>query len=136
MMDLQNKIIDVKASDNKQGSASRGRKVFRGSLIITALFAMLVAIGLAVSHSYTDIETINQFMSDSKPWLGYWRLLLFLTLFGGWNRWSAMYASWASMSPEQLERMISLRWRMAAWTLVMEAVFAQHVLSDFVSNVL
>lgn len=128
--------IKAKALDNETAGVSRGKKVFRWSLIVTGILAALIAIGLAVSVSYSNIETIDRFMLDSKPWLGYWRLLLFAAVFGGWNRWSAMYAVWVSMSAEQLDLMIGYRWRMAAWVLVMEAVFSQHVLIDFVNNLL
>ncbi len=128
--------IQAETSDDETASVSRGKKVFRWSLIVTGILAALIAVGLAVSVSYSNIETIDRFMLDLKPWLGYWRLLLFAAVFGGWNRWSAMYALWASMSAEQLDLMIGCRWRMAAWVLVMEAVFSQHVLIDFVNNLL
>lgn len=117
-------------------SESQGKKIYRWLLWLTIILSILVVISLAVSLAYSNVETIDQFVLDLKPWLAYWRLLVFLTVFGGWGLWAKMYARWTSMSENQLEQMMNIRWRMAIWVLVMEAVFSQHVLSDFVNTIL
>ncbi len=137
MVRHQNRGIDNQQIDdetNEKQSSQRGAKVFKTLVVMTCLFALIIIIGLAVSLSYSNVEAIDQFMLLSRPWLGVWRLLLFLIVFGFWSKWSVLYAGWVSMNTKQLELMLAVRWRMALWGLVMEAVFSQKTVSHFVNH--
>ena len=114
----------------------KGKQVFRWSLIMTTVFSLVIFIGLSISHYLYSTETINQFLDGIKPWLAAWRFFLFIVLIGGWRQWTAVYAKWAGLSGDQLDRMLGYRWRMALWLLVMEAVFSQGILTEFVNSVI
>jgi len=130
----QNRVIDSLQTENVKQDSQRGTKVFKTLVMMACVLTLIIIIGLAVSLSYSNVEAIDQFMLQSRPWLGGWRLLVFLIIFGFWPKWSVLYAGWASMNTEQLELMLAYRWRMALWVLVMEAVFSQKILSHFVNQ--
>lgn len=127
---------DGKASDQDRLAIRRGRQVFTGSLWVTAIFALAIAVGLMVAGFYYPIETIQQAIASAKGPLAVWRIGLFVAIIGGWPRWSVLYAAWAGLSGEQLGLMLSYRWRMALWLLVMEAVLSHRVLGHFIDNLL
>ena len=130
----QNRVIDSLQTENVKQDSQRGTKVFKTLVMMACVLTLIIIIGLAVSLSYSNVEAIDQFMLQSRPWLGGWRLLVFLIIFGFWPKWSVLYAGWASMNTEQLELMLAYRWRMALWVLVMESVFSQKILSHFVNQ--
>ena len=134
MIGHQNRVSDSLRTENVKQDSQRGTKVFKTLVMMACVLALIIIIGLAVSLSYSNVGTIDKFMLQSRPWLGVWRLLLFLIVFGFWPKWSVLYAGWASMNTEQLELMLAYRWRMALWVLVMEAVFSQKILSHFVNQ--
>lgn len=123
-----------KASEQDRLAIQRGRKVFAGSLWITAIFSFAIAVGLIVASFYYPIETIKRAVESAEWPLAVWRIGLFLVIIIGWPRWSAIYAAWAGLSCEQLALMLSYRWRMALWLLIMEAVLSQGVLGQFIDN--
>jgi len=116
-------------------SQQQGVKVFTVSLKLTMVLAVLIIIGLIISYAYTNLESVDKFITTAKPWLFFWRMLLFLALIAGWPQWSTLYAQWAGMNKAQLDRMLEYRWRMAIWLLVMEVILSQGILTEFVNNV-
>lgn len=129
----QNRVIDSLQTENEKQSSQRGTKILKTLVLMTCVFVLII-IGLIVSVTYSNVEAIDQFMLQSRPWLGVWRLLVFLIIFGFWPKWSVLYAGWASMNTEQLALMLAYRWRMALWVLVMEGVFSQNILTHFVNQ--
>ncbi len=112
----------------------QGSKVFIRSLKLTMILAVLIMIGLVIGYAYINLESVDKFITTAKPWLLFWRMLLFLTIIAGWPQWSTMYTQWAGMNKAQLDRMLECRWRIALWLLVMEAVLSQGILSEFVNG--
>jgi len=117
-----------------KASQQHGTKVFIVSLKLTVTLAVLIIIGLVISLAYSNLASVDKFITTTKPWLLFWRILLFLALIAGWSQWSSLYAEWAGMNKAQLDRMLEYRWRIALWLLVMEAVLSQGVLSEFVNG--
>jgi len=112
----------------------QGSKVFIRSLKLTMTLAILIMIGLVIGYAYTNLESVDKFITTTKPWLLFWRMLLFLALIAGWSQWSVMYAKWATLTEAQLIRMLECRWRIALWLLIMEVVLSQGILSEFVNG--
>jgi hypothetical protein len=123
-----------KTSEQDQLAIQRGRQVFAGSLWVTAVLSLAIAIGLMVASFYYPIETIKRAVESAEWPLAVWRIGLFLVMIGGWTRWSVIYAAWAGLSCEQLALMLNYRWRMALWLLVMEAVLSHGVVVQFIDN--
>lgn len=119
-----------------ESAMEKGRLVFRWSLIVTAGFALLVMLGLILANQLYGIEAIERFTDHAKPWLTLWRAALFIALIGGWRYWSLLYAAWSGMSDHQFQRLLRYRWRIALWLLVMEAVFSQGVLFEFINHLM
>jgi len=119
-----------------KASQQQGSKVFIRSLKLTMTLAVLIMIGLVISYAYTNLESVDKFITTTKPWLLFWRMLLFLALIAGWPQWSSMYVQWAGMNKAQLDSMLEYRWRIALWLLIMEVVLSQGVLSEFVNNLI
>ncbi|WP_404360466.1 hypothetical protein [Methylotuvimicrobium sp. KM1] len=121
-------------SEKGQWARNRGRQVFTGSLWLTAVLSLAIAIGLMVASHYYPIETIKRAVESAEWPLAVWRIGLFWMIIIGWPRWSVIYAAWAGLSGEQLALMLSYRWRMALWLLVMEAVLLHGVVAQFIDN--
>jgi len=119
-----------------KASQQQGTKVFIASLKLTVALAVLIIIGLVISLAYSNLASVDKFITTTKPWLLFWRMLLFLELIAGWPQWSTMYAQWVGMNKVQLDSMLEYRWRIALWLLVMEAVLSQGVLSEFVNKLI
>jgi len=119
-----------------KASQQQGAKVFKVSLKLTMALAVLIIAGLMISYAYTNLESVDKFITTTKPWLLFWRMLVFLALIAGWPQWSSMYAQWAEMNKAQLNRMLKYRWRIALWLLIMEAVLSQGILSEFVNKLI
>jgi len=115
-------------------ASQQGTKVFIALLKLMMTLAVLIIIGLVISLAYSNLASVDKFITTTKPWLLFWRMLLFLALIAGWPQWSVMYAKWATLTEAQLIRMLEYRWRIALWLLVMEAVLSQGVLSEFVNS--
>ncbi|MBE0436701.1 MAG: hypothetical protein IBX56_12945 [Methylomicrobium sp.] len=122
--------------DQMAWARKRGRQVFTGSLWITVMLSLAIAAGLIAASHYYPIETIKRAVESAEWPLAVWRIGLFLVIIIGWPRWSAIYATWAGLNSEQLALMLSYRWRMALWLLVMEAILSHGVLGQFIENIL
>ncbi|WP_431065672.1 hypothetical protein [Methylotuvimicrobium sp.] len=120
--------------DQLAWARKRGRHVFTGSLWVTAVLSLAIAIGLMVASFYYPIETIKRAVESAEWPLAVWRIGLFLVIIIGWPRWSAIYAAWTGLNSEQLALMLSYRWRMALWLLIMEAVLSHGVVVQFIDN--
>lgn len=123
-----------KPYEQDQLARKRGRQAFTGSLWVTAILSLAIAIGLMVASHYYPIDTIKRAVESAEWPLAVWRIGLFLAIIGGWPRWSVLYAAWAGLSAEQWALMLSYRWRMALWLLVMEAVLSHGVVVQFIDN--
>lgn len=120
---------------SNQSGQRKGVKVFRWLLIIFAVLVLMIA-AFSFAVSYGNPGAVTQWLESSKFTLTLWRLLLFLILIGGWRYWSELYAYWTSLSDEQFEKMLDYRWRVAAWLLIMEMIFSQHILSELFVSIL
>ena len=119
-----------------KASQQQGSKIFIVSLKLTMTLAVFIIIGLVIIYAYSNLASVDKFITTAKPWLLFWRMLLFLALIAGWPQCSSMYAQWAGMNKAQLDRMLEYRWRIALWLLVMEVVLSQGVLSEFVNKLI
>lgn len=138
--DTANSKRDYQAEPFETSSASakfsreKGASVYRWLFISGSLLVLGILIALIVTVSINKVEVITQWQVVTSPWLTIWRLFLFLALIGGWRYWSELYTQWANLNESQLFQMLSYRWRIALWLLIMEAIFSQHLLTElFVS---
>ena len=134
--DKANSNSDYQAEPFKTSSASekysrkKGASVYRWLFISCSLLALGILIALIVSVSINNTGVIERWQNLTSPWLSIWRLFLFLVLIGGWRYWSEFYTQWANLNESQLSQMLSYRWRIALWLLIMEAIFSQHLLTE------
>lgn len=134
--DTANSKNDYQAEPFKTSSASakfsreKGASAYRWLFISGSLLALGILIALIVAVSINKVEVITQWQNLASPWLSIWRLFLFLALIGGWRYWSELYTQWANLDENQLSQMLSYRWRIALWLLIMEAIFSQHLLTE------
>ncbi len=135
-LDSTHAHTDKQNATDEVFSQQQGVKVFLGLLKLTLALAVLIMIGLVISYAYSNLESVERLITTTKPWLFFWRMLVFLLLIAGWQKWSVMYAQWAGMNKTQLDRMLAYRWRIAIWLLVMEVVLSQGILSEFVNNLI
>ena len=118
------------SSASAEFSREKGAGAYRWLFISCSLLALGILITLLIVVSINNVEVIPQWQNLTSPWLLIWRLFLFLALIGGWRYWSELYTQWANLDESQLSQMLSYRWRIALWLLIMEAIFSQHLLTE------
>ncbi len=134
--DKANSSSDYQAEPFKTSSVAaefsrkKGVRAYQWLFISGSLLALGILIALVIAISINNVEVISQWQQITSPWLSIWRLFLFLILMGGWRYWSELYAQWANLDESQLSQMLSYRWRIALWLLIMEAIFSQHLLTE------
>ncbi len=134
--DKANSNSDYQAEPFKTSLASaefsreKGASAYRWLFISSSLLALGILITLVIAISINNVEVISQWQQITSPWLSIWRLFVFIALIGGWRYWSELYTQWAKLNESQLSQMLSYRWRIALWLLIMEAIFSQHLLTE------
>ena len=115
---------------------TKGEQAFRYLMWGTTICAMLITV-LVVSVTYFyGFESWLSWRKSAQPYLGWWRLFLFVVFIGGWNTWVIKFARWAELTDFQIQFYLQYRWRMAVWLLILEALLGQNVFSDFVNNLI
>ncbi len=100
-----------------------------GAAVIASHVASLAAAG--------GMAAVDAHLARLSPWLLLLRIAIYSGIVGGWPCWTAAAAKLHRWNPAQTAFMKALRWRVAAWLLAYEAVFAQdglarllHFISD------
>lgn len=104
-------------------------------LALLAALMLLVGLVLGVWVYYAGLPAVERALDTAKPYFAAWRVLLFLILIGGWPRWIDAAARWWHWPEAKRREALALRWRTAAWLLVIEAFFVQNVGGEFFRNV-
>lgn len=83
----------------------------------------------------TSLVAVSQRIEDIKPVAGAIRLLLIALLALFWPRLVNFAAQARNTDERTRNNWLTLRWRVAAWLLVIELVLAQDLLGRFLSAV-
>jgi len=67
-----------------------------------------------------------------KPWLGCWRLFLFVSLMGGWPYWVHHYSNWAKLQAKERQALLDYRWRFAVLLLLIDVILVQDWLVEII----
>jgi hypothetical protein len=126
--------LDRQRLSREQLAQKKGQLFFKRSIIITLIGSVLVMLGLLLSVTLFPVTSVIGTIDNAAPWLGWWRVLLFALLIGGWPRWADCYRSWGYLDELQFQNLLQLRWRMAVWLIILELVFNQHILGDFLNT--
>ena len=98
-----------------------------GWLVWVGFFAavMLLAAVLTVWGRQESPAAIAAHLASMRPALGLWRLGLVLV--GGWLHWVETLGRHHGFSAEHRAQLQRLRWRVAAWLIVLELMLVQGV---------
>ena len=103
-------------------------------LLIVALLTLL-AIGTGmfdVARKPHAISSIHNLIVSTKPWLMFWRAGLLLALVMFWSTWAQLLARRFNMNTNQTEALLTARWKVAAWLIVIELVIVQAIPVKFI----
>lgn len=95
---------------------------------------LLTASGLWLWGRYRQMAAIGETLASLRPWLMGWRLTLYAVLIGGWPWWIAWlgrYRGW-----DDTAHLLALRWRLAAWLVLLELLLAQNLVGHFARHYL
>lgn len=115
-------------------SSRAGRSWARFGWLIFLGGAAICAGLLAVWGRFAAPAEIGTVLAAARPWLSLWRAALWVVLIGGWPYAVALLGRHAGWSPDHRAWMQGLRWRIAAWLLVIELVLVQGVAGRFLNG--
>lgn len=119
-----------------QRPQSKGNQAFRFCLRLFWVGALASALTVAIWVYFAGIESMQRGLTAARPYLALWRLLLFGVLIGGWRFWIDWLARWAGLDKRRKQEVLALRWRTAAWLLVIETILVQGVVSAFIQKIM
>ena len=115
----------------KHSSASSRSRARWGAAALAAIVFLAIALLLAgiltVWGRVESAAAIAVHLRAAGPALGVFRLALALVLIGGWPHWVEVLARVYRLSPERASELARLRWRLAAWLIVLELILVQGV---------
>lgn len=86
-----------------------------------SLAGLFVAAAAAILPFWIeDPKAVVEFLDRVAPLSRLWRLFWFCLIIGLWPKWVTAVAIWQGWERWRLELALSLRWRAAAWLLVLE----------------
>jgi len=107
--------------------------LFKRSLVITLVLAVIVAIGMGVWQHRVGFTATGDAIANAKPYFLLFRLVAAAVLIGGWTYWMHYLARTKDWSDAHLQHAIGLRWRVLGWLAVLELLVGQNLLRHVVA---
>ena len=108
------------AGSPRWGAAALAAIVFLGMVLVLA--GVLTVWGRVESPAAIAVH-----LRVAGPALAAFRLALALVLIGGWPHWVEVLARVYRLSPARASDLVQMRWRLAAWLIVLELILVQGV---------
>lgn len=104
-------------------------------LLRLALFGMLFLIisalmgfGLWSWIGASGMNVVDAHLDAARPWFMVWRIVLFALVIGFWPRWVGWLATQRKWPSARRQDLLGLRWRVAAWWVILELLLAQNLI--------
>ena len=118
---------------------SRGNLLRRPRWWPLGLFAGLVLLaitGLWLWGYAQQQADIAETLQTAQPWLTLWRFIVYGIVLGGWPWWLTGLSRYRKWDESYHAHLLALRWRLAAWLLLLEGMLAQNLVGCFVHGYL
>ena len=101
-----------------------------GLALLSAWCAIAAAIGLVliIWAERVGHAAVLEALSDARPWFLVWRLSLLTAILVYWRSIVAWTSKRFSLSRTSETELLKLRWRAAAWLVVMDLVLVEDLL--------
>ncbi|MDX1252291.1 MAG: hypothetical protein IDH49_08620 [Gammaproteobacteria bacterium] len=126
--------LDTDPADTAANSAppkrNRRRHLLRLALLGMVFLVISALIGAALWTwiGASGMNTVDAHLHAAKPWFMLWRVALFALVIGFWPQWTNWLAKRRRWPPERRQALLGLRWRVAAWWVVLELLLVQNLL--------
>lgn len=107
------------------------RKASNGCFQVFALSALIITVVVA-GWVYFRGDAALLDWKTLKPWLGVWRLFLFVSLMGCWPYWIHHYSNWARLQAKDRQGLLDYRWRFAILLLLIDVILVQDWLVEII----
>lgn len=114
----------------RSGAGLRGRW-FCILSVVAALAVIAVGLLLWQAMALSSLTTVSEVVTEAGPFLSGLRLALIGMLAVVWPRLASLAQSAGVDPPVNGARWMALRWRVAAWLLVIELILGQNLLGRF-----
>ncbi len=96
---------------------------------------LILAVGLLLwqAAELSSLTTVSEQVARLKPFAGVIRLLLIGMLAALWPRLVDLACHYRRIDPAGQTKLLSLRWRVVAWLLIIELVIGQELFGRFLS---
>lgn len=95
---------------------------------------LIITVAALLWHVLESAHSIQEKIHQAKPWLGLWRLSLFVLLIGFWPKLVQVTAKYVHWSEAYQTNLKALRWRIAGWLIIIELVLVQGVVNRFIGE--
>jgi hypothetical protein len=107
------------------------RRASNGCFQWFVISALVVTVGVT-GWVYFSGDAVFLNWKMLKPWLGFWRLFLFMSLIGCWPYWVHHFSSWAQLQAKQRQWLLDYRWRFAVLLLLIDVILVQDWLVEII----
>lgn len=109
---------------------NRLRRLLRLALLgmLFLVISSLIGAALWTWIGASGMNAVDAQLDAARPWLMGWRVVLFASVIGFWPQWTAWLAARRQWPPERRQALLGLRWRVAAWGIVLELLLVQNLL--------
>lgn len=109
---------------------NRLRRLLRLALLgmLFLVISSLTGAALWTWIGASGLNAVDARLDAARPWLMGWRVVLFGLVIGFWPQWTGWLAARRQWPPERRQALFDLRWRVAAWGIVLELLLVQNLI--------
>lgn len=109
--------------------AKRNRLLSLALLVVLFLvLSALIGYALWTWIGASGLNAVDAHLTAARPWLMGWRVVLFALVIGFWPQWTGWLATHRNWPAERRQALLGLRWRVAAWWIVLELLLVQNLI--------
>lgn len=125
---------DTEPADTATNGTPSKRNRLRGLLRLALLGILFLVISSLIGATLwtwigaSGLNTVDAHLEAIKPWFMLWRGVLFGLVIGFWPRWVGWLATQRNWPSARRQDLLGLRWRVAAWWVILELLLAQNLI--------
>lgn len=125
---------EAEPTDTATNGTPPKRNRLRGLLRLALLGMLFLVISSLIGAALwtwigaSGTNTVDAYLEVARPWLVVWRVVLFGLVIGFWPRWIGWLATRRNWPSARRQALLGLRWRVAAWWVILELLLAQNLI--------
>lgn len=131
---IEENRLDTEPADTATHGAPPKRNRLRRLLRLALLGMLFLVISTLIGAALwtwigaSGMNAVDAQIDAARPWFMVWRAVFFALVIGFWPRWAGWIATRRNWPAERSQTLLGLRWRVAAWGIVLEVLLVQNLI--------